>query len=155
MNPKRTLRYYCLRIKNLKGDPHSVALGIAIGVFVGLTPTIPFHTAAILFIATVLGGSRLAGVLLGTAICNPLTIPLIYYASFHIGKYVMAYEISSPQTYSLISMFDTGRELLTAMLVGGFVLALPPAIVAYFVSLRAFRCIIARRKQRLSAHPGK
>ncbi len=33
--------------KKLQGDPHYVAMGMAIGVFVAITPTIPFHNQSL------------------------------------------------------------------------------------------------------------
>ena len=46
MKLNRLGKYYYLKFIRLKGDPRSLALGTAIGVFVGLTPTIPLHTIA-------------------------------------------------------------------------------------------------------------
>ncbi|MEA1867995.1 MAG: DUF2062 domain-containing protein, partial [Thermodesulfobacteriota bacterium] len=43
-SPGRTVRYQWLRLVRLRGDPFVLARGIAIGTFIGLTPTIPFHT---------------------------------------------------------------------------------------------------------------
>jgi uncharacterized protein (DUF2062 family) len=34
---------FYLRIKSLQGDPRYVAVGMAVGVFVAFTPTIPFQ----------------------------------------------------------------------------------------------------------------
>ena len=33
------------RVNNFHGDPHFVAMGMAIGVFVAATPSMPFQTA--------------------------------------------------------------------------------------------------------------
>jgi len=41
---KHHFRDFIERAKTLQGDPHYVAMGMAIGVFVSVTPTIPFHT---------------------------------------------------------------------------------------------------------------
>ena len=41
---KYNLREIVKRVKKLEGDPHYIAMGMAIGVFVGTTPTMPFHT---------------------------------------------------------------------------------------------------------------
>ena len=42
---KRRFRIFYERFISLKGDPSQIAAGLAIGVFVGVTPTIPLHTA--------------------------------------------------------------------------------------------------------------
>ncbi len=60
--------------KNLKGDPHYIALGMAIGVFVSITPTIPFHTVIALAMVIALPGSKAAAAL-SVWFSNPITIP--------------------------------------------------------------------------------
>jgi hypothetical protein len=42
---QRRLRYYKLRFLRLKGDPKSIARGVALGTFIGITPTLPLHIA--------------------------------------------------------------------------------------------------------------
>jgi uncharacterized protein (DUF2062 family) len=51
----KRLRIYYDRFISLKGEPASIAAGFAIGVFVGVTPTIPFHTAMIVFLRLCFG----------------------------------------------------------------------------------------------------
>ena len=60
MNIVRTGKYYFLKLLRLRGTPHSIAMGAAIGVFIGLTPTIPFHTITILAITLVTRTSVIA-----------------------------------------------------------------------------------------------
>ena len=71
---KEISRRSLARIKELNGDPHYVALGMAIGVFVGVTPTIPFHTALALGLSFIFRGSKAAAAI-GVWFSNPITIP--------------------------------------------------------------------------------
>jgi len=48
MNPKRFFKYFYLKFLRLKGDPQSLAGGIAIGVFLGIMPIMPFQTLILL-----------------------------------------------------------------------------------------------------------
>ena len=85
----RLLRNYSIRAfianaKTLQGDPHYVAVGMAIGVFIGITPTIPLHTVIAVALAFVLRGSKPAAII-GVWFANPITIPLFYWASYEIG----------------------------------------------------------------------
>ncbi|MCX5874811.1 MAG: DUF2062 domain-containing protein, partial [Deltaproteobacteria bacterium] len=73
MKPTRAAKYYYLKFLRLQGDPHSLALGVAIGLFVGITPTIPLHSALIIILAWPLRGNILAALIAATAISNPLT----------------------------------------------------------------------------------
>ena len=37
IQPQRAARYYYLRFIRLQGDPHTLARGVAIGLFIGVT----------------------------------------------------------------------------------------------------------------------
>ena len=63
IEPQRTIRYYYLKFIRLKGDPSSLARGVAVGTFIGITPTIPFHTVMTLALAFLLRGSKVAALL--------------------------------------------------------------------------------------------
>jgi len=58
----------------MRGDPHNVSLGVAIGVFVSVTPSIPFHAFMAVSLAYLFRGNKLAASL-GVWVSNPLTIP--------------------------------------------------------------------------------
>ena len=63
MNLIRTLKYHWLKFRRLQGDPRKVALGAAIGIFIGITPTLPFHTFLILGLAPLFRASVIAAYL--------------------------------------------------------------------------------------------
>ena len=150
MTLKRTLRYYYLRIKNLKGNPRSIASGMAIGVFIGLTPTIPFHTVMILLITSLLSSSRIAGLIGAIVISNPVTIPIYYYLAYYLGKWVTSFEMKLPHTYSIIDIARAGWELVLTMLIGGVILGIIPAVITYFFTLYIFKHLRTKRQARRS-----
>lgn len=63
----------------------SVALGVAVGMFIGLL----FPVAQILFAAAaaVCLRANVAVAAVGTLVSNPLTVPPIYYAAYHMGAW--------------------------------------------------------------------
>ncbi len=83
---KRFFRYHYLRFKRLKGDPHTLAKGVAIGVFIGVTPTIPLHTILILALCFFMGGNAVAAVLSSMVVSNPLTFFIQYFLSWWVGS---------------------------------------------------------------------
>lgn len=141
------------KIKKLQGNPHYIALGMAIGVFVGITPTIPFHTALAIVLAFVLRGSKPAAAI-GVWIANPLTIPLFYYGSYRVGVFflggnqddvpdigVMIHALESKlpllEKFELIKDFLSHHfEVACMMLAGSVVLAVIPTIASYFITRR-------------------
>lgn len=163
MTPKRTFRYYCLKFIRLKGDPKSLARGTAIGTFIGITPTIPFHTAAVLCVTFITRTSTIAGFLATLVVCNPLTYIPQYYFSTIIGNILTPYNFNWERIKSVLEILlskpgfsesmrilgELGSEAVIVLLVGGSVLALPFSIASYFLSLRLF---IKVRDKRTSKH---
>ena len=90
----RLSKFYYLKFLRLKGDPKSLAAGTAIGVFIGLTPTMPLHTVAIIALTVVTRTSMIAAMTISWIVCNPLTYVPIYYFSLVIGNAVTPYNLS-------------------------------------------------------------
>ena len=72
------------RLINFHGDPQFVARGMAIGVFVAATPSMPFQTAIAIALAFILRSSKAAATI-GVWISNPITFPIFYLASYKVG----------------------------------------------------------------------
>ena len=124
------------QLRELRGKPHEIALGMAIGVFIGITPTIPLHTILAVSLALLVGGSKLAAAL-GVWVSNPLSIPFFYYGSYRIGQLVLGLPgINLPDDRSLLAMASLGGKIVGAMLLGGVILGIIPAIVAYVLTLK-------------------
>ncbi len=161
-NPKRTWRYFFLRIKRLRGNPRSLALGTAIGVFVGVTPTMPLHTVTIVGLTLLLRANTIAAMIAATAISNPLTVVPQYYLAWKVGNVLLPGRLSWERLQGLMRIIsDKGfidsiktlshlsYDALLVMLTGGFLLALPLSIASYFLSLRFF---YKMREKRLKRH---
>jgi len=146
MNLRRRIRYCYVQLRRLPGDSRKIAAGMALGVFIGVTPTIPFHMISALALAQLFRISRLAAVM-GCWISNPLTIPPLYYFSFRIGKWLLYpdHPLSLPDTFDLRELLRLGWEVNLALQLGGVILAAPFGIAAYFLTLRAVRRF--RRRQ--------
>ena len=160
MNIVRTGKYYFLRLLRLRGTPHSIAMGAAIGVFIGLTPTIPFHTITILAITVVTRTSVIAALITSLIVCNPLTYIPIYYFSLLLGNLVTPFALNWDKLKGVLDvvlsdgsletrikpLLSVGYEATVVMMVGGTVLALPFAILTYYAFL--FLVVSYRRKRR-------
>jgi hypothetical protein len=135
-NLRRKIRYCYLRLRRMQGDPRKIAWGMALGVFIGVTPTIPFHTISALALAHLFRISRVAAVM-GVWFSNPITIPPLYYFSFVIGKGLLyPYQsLSFPQSFDVRELLRLGWEVNLALQIGGLILALPFGVAAYFVTL--------------------
>ncbi len=163
LNPSRTARYYYLRFLRLKGDPRAIARGVALGTFVGITPTLPLHTIAILVAAPILRANLVAALLAATVVSNPLTFGPQYYASWLIGDMLAPCHVSWNTIQatlgqitggdlsfqeSLAAVWRLGSATLLTLVTGGIVLAAPIAAAAYFWSYRLVRRFQQRRAKR-------
>jgi len=147
---KERLKALYIRIKELQGDPRYIATGMAIGVFVGVTPTIPFHTLIAIALAFVFRGSKPAAAI-GVWFANPITIPILYIGSFKVGTFILNRPIPFDVKFESISALMTlGLDVTIAMIVGGAILGIPPAVIAYIFTYRIMTTVrekALKRKQ--------
>jgi hypothetical protein len=162
MKPNRTAKYYYLKFLRLQGDPHSLALGVAIGLFVGTTPTIPLHSALIIILAWILRGNILAALIAATAISNPLTWLPQYYLCWRLGSWLLPRRLSWERIQGLLGLFASdasfsqnlallgqlGLEAVAVMLVGGVLLAIPFTCAGYLLSFKFFRALRKKRQEK-------
>jgi uncharacterized protein (DUF2062 family) len=163
LQPRRAARYYYLRFVRLRGQPGALARGVAVGVFIGITPTIPLHTIMAIIFAMILRGSKVAALLATFLVSNPLTFLPQYYFSWRIGNVIKPCEHTWEEVSILInaildgsSFFDTlgalseiGLDAFLTLLAGGIILATPFTIIFYFGSYIMFG---AFQKKRLEKH---
>ena len=154
MRFKKHLQEKYLQFISLKGEPHAIAFGSAIGVFVGITPTIPFHTALILLLCFLLKKNITAGCLGSWAISNPLTIPLFYITQYRLGKYLLG-DISAGDLiveHSLLNLVRQGWEVIFPLLVGGIVMAPFFAVPTYFITRKIIENVRKNKHVHGEAH---
>ena len=158
---RRTIRYYYLRFIRLRGSPHSLALGAAVGAAIAVTPTLPLHTVTIIPITLLLRVSTIAALIAGTVVSNPLTFAAQYYLSWKIGDMILPHRLTLERLQQVLAMvkeagFVEGIKILShlsvdallVMLTGGFILAVPLGIATYFFSYRFFDHIQKKRRQK-------
>jgi uncharacterized protein len=145
MDLRRLFRYHWLKFLRLQEDPRKIAGGMALGVFIAFTPTIPFHMVGAIILAALLRVSPVTA-FLGIQICNPLTIPAIYIAAYKVGQFLLyrGKPLVFPETFSFKAWIEVLWQGGVALQVGGVILAIPPAIAAYFLTL----WIVQRRHRR-------
>ena len=142
---KYNFREFIDRVKNLEGDPHFVAMGLAIGVFISITPTIPFHTVLAVSLAILLRGSKVAAAL-GVWFSNPVTAPIFYWGSYKLGMYILGNRAPFDVKYeSILELLDLGMDVTIAMIAGGIILGILPGIASYFITRKIIVTIRLRK----------
>lgn len=142
---KNKIREFYTTFISLQGNPRKIAMGMAIGVFIGMTPTIPFHTVLIIG-ATMIFRQNMTAALLGSWIMNPFTIPFFYVVEYEIGKIVLGLQHLdiALTAYTLDEILEVGWHIFCPLQVGGVILAPVFAVPAYFITRKA---ILAVRKR--------
>ncbi|PLX42614.1 MAG: hypothetical protein C0609_09355 [Deltaproteobacteria bacterium] len=156
---RKSATYFYYRSVRIHAKPREVAMGMAIGLAVGMTPTIPFQMVIAVFIASLLGQSKITAAL-GCWITNPITAIPVYAGTYALGAVLMGRPLY-PHINEWFASHGTSMELFKSLLtdfalpfwVGGFVSAVPIAIGGYWITYQmviAYRLKVrAKRKDRL------
>lgn len=150
--PRQILRY----ILGLDDTHHSIALGTAIGMFIGMTPTVGIQMIIVMIVAFLTKPffhfNRVAA-LITVYISNPLTMVPIYYLDYKVGciffesHYTMAdfekileYESFAGWWETITNLFvGVGLPLIVGSLVVAVVCSLPTYPVMRFLLKRFHR----------------
>ncbi|KQT88281.1 DUF2062 domain-containing protein [Aurantimonas sp. Leaf443] len=156
----RSLRYFAKRVLRLRASPHAIAAGFAAGAFAAFTPLIGFHFLLAFAIAYCVAGN-MASAALGTMLGNPLTLPLIWGATYEVGDYLLnANAIDGNPPEGLAHALEhrdfaaIWKPVLEPMLVGSIPLGLGVAALAYAGIFLAARSFQARRVRQVAARQG-
>lgn len=157
----RVVKYYGLRFRRLRGDPRSLAMGTAVGIFIGISPTVPLHTVTIIGVTLLMRSSTIAALISASVVSNPLTMMPSYYLCWLAGDLILPGRLTwdhikvvletlkhSGFMDSLRSVSQLGTDAILVLLTGGLVLGLPLAIASYFLSLRFFIAVREKRRRK-------
>jgi uncharacterized protein (DUF2062 family) len=163
---RRGLRSAWRALARLEATPHSVGLGLAMGVFVAFLPILGAQMMIAAMIAWV-GRANVGAALLGTWAGNPFTWPMMWVASYLIGISLLGEagamtvdQLQStlarlgetrPESVSWLSVVDNAKTLLWPILkplfLGGLVLGLISGGALYFIGRRAAEAFRTRSQQ--------
>ncbi|MFO7727656.1 MAG: DUF2062 domain-containing protein [Desulfonatronovibrio sp.] len=145
----RFFRYWHIKLYRIRESPHSIAMGLSVGVFVGCLPIIPFQTVAGLGLALLFKCSKIAAAL-GTWVTNPLYAPFVYYGLYLVGRMVIRVRKKEfdPEELTLFNIINMGWDFFWLMLFGGLVVGFVLSLVTYLLSLRIIRIYHDKRAER-------
>jgi uncharacterized protein (DUF2062 family) len=125
-----------LRFIRLRGLPEEIAKGIALGIFIGMTPTFGFQMLIAVFFAYLFRKNRLAAIL-GVWVTNPVTAPFIYAIEYEIGRILLGMERARlPLEFSWEAYADLGWNIMYPLWVGGILIGIVLGLLSYFITLR-------------------
>ena len=126
------------RFLKIRGGPREVSLGLSLGIFLGMSPLVGLQTVLAVFLSSLFKWSKIAAAL-GTWISNPLTMPFIYGGTYALGARIIGtggtlVESGDSGFSMFLNLARKSPEILLDMMVGGIVVGLPLAVLAYFVT---------------------
>ncbi len=164
---KRAKDFCVYKVLHADDPPHRLALGIAVGMFVTMTPLIGFQMMITIFLAWLLRANKLVGIPL-VWISNPVTFIPIYYPCYRLGCLLLGETvvnekwsklgtewnelIGDPATTwgiwweGLTDIWWEGlTDFIAPLCLGCLVVGTVLAILSYYVSLYAIRSYRLRR----------
>ena len=146
MSPKENIERVITRLKQLQGDPHNIAMGMGLGIFVCTTPTFPFQTFLAIALAFIFRGSKAAAII-GSWLAAPV-IPFLYIGSYKLGTFLLGYSIPTAlDSLSISKLIDMGWDVAFAMITGGTIIGLLPGIAGYLITYIIFKKIRSQMSQ--------
>jgi uncharacterized protein (DUF2062 family) len=136
---KRWLAEHHMTLMTMADTPHSIALGSAIGIFFGFTPLWSLKTLLSIAVAWIFRCNKVAAAIAVTLhdVILPL-MPAIYYWQYRVGMVVLHGRTEHPALFRYLHVWrylrwNTFSSFGLPLLVGSLFLAIPSAIVVYFV----------------------
>jgi uncharacterized protein (DUF2062 family) len=151
--PSLLKRAYARFVK-LRGCPKEIARGFAVGLFVGMSPTMGAQMFIAVPLAALFKSNKLAAAA-GVWITNPLTAPFIYGLTYLVGARIIGVsgQIKAGLTDgpTFMEFIAKAPEIFWVMTVGGVVVGLPLALVGYYLSFSAITRYRAKIQQKVAA----
>lgn len=154
----KKLKYYYIKVVRIftrsRNTPESMARGIAVGVFVGLTPSVGFQMLPAILLAFLVKGNKILA-LLFTYVSNPITTIPLYALYFYLGNKILPSLVGARFDkikdvvvhFSFDKLFSVGVESLLVLWAGALVIAIPSGLISYFFFYRNI-LFFRRRKER-------
>ena len=138
----RTMRFL-ERIGCLRFTRPVVARGVAIGLFVALTPTVGLQTLLMLALCSLLRGNFIAAFAVSW-ISNPITLAPLYLTYYLLGQRVVEH-LFDPLSPLLAGTLPAGILEVVCLGLGSLLVALPAAVMGYLLYDAAARVVASRR----------
>jgi hypothetical protein len=136
----------------LHGSPEDIAWGLALGLFIAMSPTVGLQMAIAVAAATVLRVNSAAAAA-GVWLTNPLTIPVLYGLNYYIGATILGHESTFRVNgeLTLETLLEAGSHVWWSLIVGGAITGAVVGLASYYPTLfvvRTGRVALRKRRER-------
>lgn len=129
-------RRFLARTGSLNVDEYTLARGVAVGLFIGLTPTLGIQTPLMLAASMALRANFPAA-FLSSWINNPFTFAPLYFGMHQLGEFLLTFV---PIRFGSLSGLEADiAEETSALILGSLAVAVPVAMLGYALFLYVWR----------------
>lgn len=123
-----------LKLLHSHNNPEEVALGVAVGVFIGMTPLYGFHVILMIIFALLIRKANKVAIFIGTNVSLPPTVPFITWAGYNVGRRILGnnYPDLSWTMFKGFTIKDF-LHLYYPLFIGSLVLGFALATVVFFL----------------------
>jgi len=145
---KRWLADHHMTLVTMADTPHSIALGSAIGIFFGFTPLWSLKTLLSIALAWICRCNKIAAAIAVTVHDVLIFVmPAIYFAEYKVGCWALrrpppAHRVRFHFGLHDYLNWDVFHRLIWPAAIGSLFLAIPSAVIVYFV----MRMLISRAR---------
>ena len=153
----RLVKKYYYKLIRADGSPHAIALGVALGLFLGTA--IPLGQAVLAVLFAILFRANKIVAFAVTWVSNPYTTPFMYLGFCYVGSRVIGDPLSIKQielmvkdiftAFSFEKCWNAGFYIILSYIVGGAIIGGISAVIGYFVSRKMVVKYRKTRKERL------
>ena len=132
----RQAKLFYIRFVRIRGEAEDIAQGVALGVFIGMTPTLGFQMFLAVLVAALIKRNKIAAAL-GVWVSNPLTAPVLYAAEYEFARLLLGWErVRLPGQFNLKELLQLGWGMMVPLWLGSILFGLAGAVLAYFITLK-------------------
>ena len=132
----RQFKLNLIRLLRLQDSPERIARGMALGLFIGMTPTFGAQMALAFLAAMLLAENKLAAII-GVWVTNPITAPFIYGLEYETGRVLLGRpHPAMPLEFNYHFLKTFGWQVIFPISLGSLIFGTSAAIIGYSVTLR-------------------
>ncbi len=142
----RFLKLQKYKIFRIKDFPESVAIGMAWGASVSVTPALGFHLITCYLGTWIMRGNLIAATV-GTIVGNPWTFPFFFYLDYKIGVLFLFDEMDSYEL-KLKFLFENFDKLFLPTFVGSIPIAIVVWLTTYYITKNLLKKRLNEKKNK-------
>jgi uncharacterized protein len=114
-SPRGLRRFFAIfrRILQIDDSPESIALGVALGIFIAMTPTVGIQMILVVIVHTIVKANRMSGIAM-CYISNPFTMLPIYWFDYQVGRFFLGQATIKRETFDKIFQLE-GPNILVQL----------------------------------------